>query len=47
MRPALSALLLTLGLLAAGLLVACDNVEPSSVGTNCVHQGRNPIPVCY
>ncbi|MDO9710503.1 hypothetical protein [Paracraurococcus lichenis] len=28
------------------LLGACEYVRPSPVGTNCVHQGRNPIPVC-
>ena len=36
-------LLLLLGL---GLLAACEHVQPSPVGTNCVTRGRNPIPVC-
>lgn len=38
-RPALLLLLAT-------LLTGCAYAEPSPVGTNCVHQGRNPIPVC-
>jgi hypothetical protein len=33
-------------LLLLGLLTACDQVQPSPVGTNCVHYGRNPMPVC-
>ena len=40
------ALILLLGLLATAGLAACDHVRPSPAGTNCVHQGRNPIPVC-
>ena len=39
------ALILLLALLATGL-AACDHVQPSPVGTNCVHMGRNPIPTC-
>jgi hypothetical protein len=42
-RPALRTLAAPLLL---GLLAACEHVRPSPVGTNCVHQGRNPIPVC-
>lgn len=47
MPRTLSATLLLLGLLTACLLTACADAEPSSIGTNCVHQGRNPIPVCH
>ncbi|WP_274607237.1 hypothetical protein [Paracraurococcus ruber] len=28
------------------LLGACQYARPSPVGVNCVHQGRNRIPVC-
>jgi hypothetical protein len=28
------------------LLAACQYAQPSPVGTNCVHYGLNPIPVC-
>ncbi|WP_255466812.1 hypothetical protein [Roseicella aquatilis] len=33
-------------ILLLGLLAACQYVRPSPVGTNCVHYGRNPMPVC-
>jgi len=33
-------------LLLLTLFAACDHVQPSPVGTNCVSRGRNPIPVC-
>ena len=42
MKPCRPLLLLAL----LGLLAGCDHVRPSPVGLNCVHQGRNPIPVC-
>jgi hypothetical protein len=33
-------------LLLLTLFAACDHAQPSLVGTNCIHMGRNPIPVC-
>ncbi len=35
-----------LALLLLGLLAGCQYAQPSPVGTNCVHYGRNPMPVC-
>ncbi len=34
-------------LVLLGLLAGCQYAQPSPVGTNCVHYGRNPIPTCY
>ena len=33
-------------LLTLGLLAACQNVQPSSVGTNCVHLGKTGVLQC-
>lgn len=33
-------------LLLLTLFAACDHVQPSPVGTNCIHLGRNPNVVC-
>lgn len=39
-------LILLLPVLLPVLLAACQYAQPSPVGTNCVHYGRNPMPVC-
>jgi hypothetical protein len=32
--------------LALGLLAACQTMQPSPVGTNCVHMGRTGVLQC-